>query len=266
MTQITNGIDATPLSYARWIEEDPVRAGLLYAGFENAIYVSFDDGATWQPLQTNLPHAPVYGIVVQEHFNDLVIGTYGRGFWIMDDITPLQQLTADVMQSDVHLFEQRPAYRFLAIQSPFAPFEDPVQGQNPAYGASINYWLGAGVDGPVTVTIEDGTGEVVRTLEGGAAPGINRVQWDLQSELSEEPIVRTAPLYAPEVQVPVEGRPAPGVGRVSRRMPPGTYAVRLTVGDQEQTTPLEVILDPNSNGTEADIAEQGSCWTMSRSS
>ena len=91
-----------------------MRRGLLYLGTENAIYVSFDDGENWQPLQNNLPHAPVYGIAVQEHFNDLVIATYGRGFWILDDITPLQQLTPQVLASDAHLFPPRPAYRFRA--------------------------------------------------------------------------------------------------------------------------------------------------------
>ena len=84
---IVNGIPKSMLSYAKVIYEDPVRRGMLYLGTENAIYVSFDDGDTWQPLQNDLPHAPVSGIVVQEHFNDLVISTYGRGFWIMDDIT-----------------------------------------------------------------------------------------------------------------------------------------------------------------------------------
>ncbi|MBM3792139.1 MAG: sialidase, partial [Acidobacteria bacterium] len=98
--KITSGIPRSMLSYARWICEDPVRRGLLYLGTENAIYVSFDDGENWQPLQNDLPHAPVYGITVQEHFNDLVIATYGRGFWIMDDITPLQQLTGPVLASD----------------------------------------------------------------------------------------------------------------------------------------------------------------------
>ena len=88
---ITNGIPKSMLSYAHCIREDPVRRGLLYLGTENAIYASFDDGESWQPLQTNMPHAPVYWIMVQEHFNDLVLATYGRGFWIMDDITPLQQ-------------------------------------------------------------------------------------------------------------------------------------------------------------------------------
>ena len=85
---ITKGIPRSMLSYAKVIQEDPVRRGLLYLGTENAIYVSFDDGENWQPLQNDLPHAPVSGIVVQEHFNDLVISTYGRGFFILDDITP----------------------------------------------------------------------------------------------------------------------------------------------------------------------------------
>ena len=102
---ITNGIPKSMLSYAKVIYEDPVRRGLLYLGTENAIYVSFDDGDTWQPLQNDLPHAPVSGIVVQEHFNDLVISTYGRGFWILDDITPLREMTPQVLAADAHLFD-----------------------------------------------------------------------------------------------------------------------------------------------------------------
>ena len=95
--KITDGIPISALSYTKVIAEDPVRQGLLYLGTENAIYVSFNDGDRWQPLQMNLPHAPVSGIVIQEHFNDLVISTYGRGFWILDDLTPLQKLTSDVV-------------------------------------------------------------------------------------------------------------------------------------------------------------------------
>ena len=95
-TKIVSGIPESPLSYAHCVREDPVRPGLLYVGTENALYVSFDDGASWQSLQNNLPHAPVHWIEVQEHFNDLVVSTYGRGFWILDDITPLQQLNDPV--------------------------------------------------------------------------------------------------------------------------------------------------------------------------
>ena len=92
--KITDGIPPSMLSYTKIIVEDPVRPGMLYVGTENAIYVSFNDGDAWQPLQNNLPAAPVSGIVVQEHFNDLVVGTYGRGFWIFDDLSPIQQLDA----------------------------------------------------------------------------------------------------------------------------------------------------------------------------
>ena len=145
------------LSYAHCIKEDPVRRGLLYLGTENAIYVSFDDGENWQPLQTNMPHAPVYWITVQEHFNDLVIATYGRGFWILDDITPLQQLTPQVTSADAHLFAPRAAYRFRDItrRSLVVP-DDPTVGQNPPYGASINYFLKTPPAGDVTVSILDG--------------------------------------------------------------------------------------------------------------
>ena len=138
---ITNGIPKSMLSYAKVIYEDPVRRGMLYLGTENAIYVTFDAGDNWQPLQNDLPHAPVSGIVVQEHFNDLVISTYGRGFWILDDITPLRAMTPQVLAADAHLFTPRPAYRFRGITAPSTPYDDPTVGENPQYGAAINYYL-----------------------------------------------------------------------------------------------------------------------------
>ena len=95
-TLIVKGIPKSPLSYAHVIREDPVRKGLLYLGTENALYVSFDDGGEWQPLQNDLPHAPVYWLTVQPHFHDLVVATYGRGFYILDDLTPLEQWTPEI--------------------------------------------------------------------------------------------------------------------------------------------------------------------------
>ncbi|NIM51985.1 MAG: sialidase, partial [Gemmatimonadales bacterium] len=178
--KITDGIPRSPLSYTRNIREDPVRPGLLYLGTENALYVSFDDGDNWQPLQTNLPPAPMYWIVVQEHFNDLVVGTYGRGFWILDDITPLQQLTADVAASDAHLFAPRPAYRFRPITAPMSMFDDWSAGENPPYGASLNYWLAQEPDAEVKIRIMDASGDTIRTLEGTKHAGINRVWWNLR--------------------------------------------------------------------------------------
>src|SRR5947208_1149957 len=123
---IVNGIPKSMLSYAHCVREDPVRQGLLYVGTENGIYVSYDDGANWQPLQMNLPHAPVYWITVQEKFNDLVIATYGRGVWILDDVTPLRELTPQVATADAHLFTTRPAYRFRAITGMATPYDDPT--------------------------------------------------------------------------------------------------------------------------------------------
>ena len=260
---ITTGIPTSMLSYVHWIEEDPVRQGLLYLGTENAIYVSFDDGDHWQPLQTNLPHAPVYGIVVQEHFNDLVIGTYGRGFWILDDITPLQQLTPEVLASAVHLFSPRAAYRFREITTPSAPWDDTAFGEDAPYGASINYYLQAASADAVTITILDEQGAVVRTLTGPQASGLNRLYWDLRYEATTEVRLRTSPLYAPHIQVGPEGwRPLPtrpgsgGAGRLSILAPPGTYTVQLSVGGRQLTQTLEVRKDPHSAGTEADIQAQ----------
>jgi len=181
---ITNGIPKSMLSYVRWICEDPVRRRLRYLGTENAIYVSFDGGENWQSLQNDLPHAPVYGITVQEHFNDLVIATYGRGFWIMDDLTPLQQLTGQVLAADVHLFTPRPAYRFRPITAPSTPYDDPTIGENPRYGASINYYLRGPAPGGVTITIQDQEGEVVRRMPGTNAAGLNRIYWDLPASSS----------------------------------------------------------------------------------
>jgi photosystem II stability/assembly factor-like uncharacterized protein len=254
--KITNGIPASMLSYTKVIAEDPVRQGLLYLGTENAIYVSFDDGDHWQSLQNDLPHAPVSGIVIQEHFNDLVVSTYGRGFWILDDLAPIQQLTPEVMASETHLFAPRAAYRFREITRPSTPYDDPTEGENPEYGASINYWLAAAADSPPEISILGADGAVVRTLEGTNRAGVNRIYWDLEDEANDEIRLLTGYMYAPHLQVGTEGREAPGGGRISILMPPGRYTVKLTVDGQELTQPLTVLKDPHTAGTEADIAAQ----------
>ena len=256
---ITNGIPKSMLSYTKVICEDPVRRGLLYAGTENAIYVSFDGGENWQPLQGNLPAAPVSWITVQENFNDLVISTYGRGFWIMDDIGPLQQITPQVLASDAHLFALQPAYRFRFITAPSTPYDDPTVGENPEYGASINYYLSAAARAPVRVTILNAAGEVVRTLTGTGRAGINRVYWDLRGEASNAIRMRTGPLSpAPHVRLGPEGwrPPAGGGATISILQPPGTYTVKLSAAGRELTQPLVVRKDPHSAGTEADIEAQ----------
>jgi hypothetical protein len=285
-TAITNGIPRGMLSYAHCIREDPVRRGLLYLGTENALYVSFDDGKNWQPLQGGLPHAPVYWIAVQERFHDLALATYGRGFWILDDLTAIEQLTAQVLASNAHLFAPRDAYRFRQVSQPAAVFYDPTAGRNPPYGAPINFYLKSKLDEKdrARITISDASGKVVRELEcqpaatdgtqraratageeggtgGGPAceakPGINRVWWDLRSEPSTEVKLRTTPMYAPDVPLGKEGsRPAPFLNRISLLEPPGTYTVTLALGAEKFTQKLIVLKDPHSTGSESDIQAQ----------
>ena len=254
---ITNGIPRSMLSYVHCVREDSVRRGLLYVGTENGLYVSFNDGEQWEPLQSNLPRAPVYWMVVQEHFNDLVIATYGRGFWILDDLTPIQQMNQTVRDSSAHLFPPRPAYRFRASTVPVTMSDDPSAGQNAPYGAAISYYLKSAPSGDVRIRIADANGRTIRTLTGTKNVGLNRVTWNLEGEPTTEVRMRTSPEYAPEIKVGPDGtRNAPGAGRLSILMPPGTYTVKLSVAGQELSQPLIVKKDPNSGGTEVDITTQ----------
>jgi len=262
-TKIVDGIADSPLSYARAIHEDPVRSGLLYLGTENAVYVSFNDGDDWQPLQNNLPASPNYGLVVQEHFNDLVVGTYGRGFWILDDITPLQQLTAEVTASSAHLFAPRDAYRFQPRTASRGLPNDPTAGESAPYGASISYWLSEAHEDGARLTIADGSGQTVRTLDGPAEAGINRVWWNLRDEPSTQIKLRTTPMYADWVELGEDGWRSGGQG-LSMLAPPGTYAVTLEVDGQSQSQELRVLKDPGSEGTEANIRAQVVMFTELR--
>ena len=219
------------------------------------MFVSLDDGDRWQPLQNNLPHAPVYGITVQPRFGDLVIATYGRGFWILDDISPLREASPDALASAAKLFTPRPAYRFRGVTPPAAPSFDEADGRNPSYGADINYYLQNAAAEEPQITIVDDKGRTVRTLRGSKNAGVNRVWWDLRYAPSGTDVrLRTAPLFASWMKVPEEGRP--GGGRMQMLAPPGTYSVKLAAGAQELTQPLVVLKDPHSGGSDADIQTQ----------
>lgn len=254
---IASDLPRGTFSYAACIHEDPVRKGLLYVGIENGIYYSFDDGGHWEPLQQNLPHTRVSWITVQHHFDDLVVSTYGRGIWILDDIGPLQQLTEAVRSSKLYLFTVRPAYRFLT--KPTLPLymgevSDPptLVGQNPAYGADINYYLGSEPKEVVQIEILDATGHVIRKLKGTKKQGINRVWWDLGYQGSPRPhILVGAEKTSSEPPATPEGN-----GVLAPLVAPGQYTVRLQVGTTQLTRPLVVRKDPHSSGTEQGIEAQ----------
>ena len=254
-TLIVNGIPKSPLSYAHVVREDPVRRGMLYAGTENGAYVSFNDGASWQPLQNNLPHAPVYWIEVQPRFNDLVIATYGRGFWILDDISALRTLGAEVAAKDAHLFAPRQAYRFMTVEAPFFDTGDQVSGTNPTYGASLHFWLKADSKDSVRLTFSDAAGKPVRTMAVMGKAGVNRLWWDLRNEPTQKAKLRAVNPYSPETRYGAEGAAAPGIGRLSMLVPPGTYTVKMNADGKEETQVLVVLKDPASGGSEEEIRQ-----------
>jgi photosystem II stability/assembly factor-like uncharacterized protein len=255
---LARDIPLSVFSYVHVVREDPVRPGLLYLGTENGLYVSFDDGTSWSSLQGNLPHAPVHWLEIQPHFNDLVVATYGRGFWIMDDLTPLQQLDTEVLASDAHLFAPRPAYRFRRRQAIQSQPGDPGAGRNPPAGAAINFYVGEVPDDGVEVEIFDGDGQKVTSLSvDDVQMGLNRAIWSFREQSSKSARLRTEPDEHTHIEMPDRGwRTLPDGGKVTPMAPPGTYTVRMTVGEVVLEQPLEVMKDPNSAGTLADIEEQ----------
>lgn len=256
---ISSDIPRSVFSYAHWIHEDPVRKGMLYLGTENAIYISFNEGKNWLPLQNNLPHAPVHHMVIQEHFNDLVVATYGRGFWIMDDITPLQQFTKEVLKSDVHLFVPRQAYRLHSVTG----------GARVNPQAFINYYLNTAPKGNVKITILDEEGRTVNTLRGSRKAGINRVSWNLRYEAARRAKLRTKPPGNPHVVeekrfrttweqegwYPILSWGTSG-GFYGALAAPGNFTVKLSVDGAELSRKLVVKKDPRSAGSEAAIRAQ----------
>ena len=268
---ISADIPKSVLSYTSAIKEDPVRKGLLYAGTANSIYVSFNDGDNWLPLQANLPRACITWIAVQDHFNDLVLGTNGRGIWIMDDITPLQQLTPEALKSDVTFFKLRPAYRFKSTAPPVGGRDDLARSQNPPYGATLNYFLKSAPQGPVRLTIQDENGTVVRSLMGSRNPGLNRVIWNLREEPLRQIELRTTPSFHPHVweEKRFNGRDTRPVLHWGIQEPqtgvlasPGKYSVKLTVDGKDYPQELTVLKDPNSSGTLDDIKDMVRLWRM----
>jgi photosystem II stability/assembly factor-like uncharacterized protein len=255
-TFISGDVPKSMNSTAHCVIEDPVRKGMLYLGTDNSVYVSWDDGGHWTSLRNNMPPAPVYWLTVQPHFNDLLVATYGRGLYILDDVTPLRDFDR-ARDDNVHVFKLRPAYRFRFFDNTReAETGSHVAGTNPEYGADINFFLKSPAK-DAQITITDSAGKTIRTLKlKDLKPGLNRVWWDLTYEPATEVKLRTAPPGMPWVQIPKSGfRPVVnwihfnGVPRVA----PGNFSVKLTVAGKDSSAPLQVLRDPNTLGTQQDI-------------
>ena len=254
--EIVNGLPDGPVNT---VKEDPRRPGLLFAGTELNVFVSFDNGESWRSLRLNMPATSIRDLVI--HNDDVVVGTHGRSFWILDDITPLRQYNAALVDSDVHLFTPQEAVRVkrnVNTDTPLPP-EEPA-GQNPPDGAIINYYLGKDTTTPVTLEIFDSKNQLVRRFSSDDKPtppnpndyavpeywfrppqvleakkGMQRFVWDLK--------------YAPPSAFG-HGFPISAILHDTPLYPlgpfvlPGTYTVKLTANGQSRSAPLTVKMDP----------------------
>jgi photosystem II stability/assembly factor-like uncharacterized protein len=253
-TLLINGLPET--SYVHAVREDPKRKGMLYAGTETGIFVSFDDGAHWQTLQLNLPTTPVHDMII--HDDDLLVATHGRAFWSLDNIDPLRQMNAGITKEDARLFAPTTVMRSRVGHNNRR--RDSI-GENPAFGASLYYYLKEEPKAPAKLEILDSQGKVIRTFtseekkteeapdEGDrdaepehipAKAGPNLFAWDLR--------------YEPPVKIPAaiydEGDP------VGPLVMPGKYQARLTVAGKTSTASMEVKIDPRLKTSMDDLQKQ----------
>jgi photosystem II stability/assembly factor-like uncharacterized protein len=243
-------------SYVHAVREDPAKKGLLYAGTESGVWISFDDGGHWQPLQMSLPTTPIHDLII--HNDDLVVATHGRSFWALDSIAPLRQITPGIASEPAHLFASAVATRTRIGHRD--PRRFPV-GENPLEGAYIYYWLKEAPKEPVRLEVLDADGKTIRKFSSEvkktaedktefdtdpeighipAEPGLNRFVWDLR--------------YQPPVKIPLaiydNGQPAGPLAL------PGNFQVRLTVAGQSYTAPLEIKMDPRVRTSPEDLGKQ----------
>jgi len=254
-TEITDGLPKGV--YVQTVKEDPQRRGLLFAGTERAVFVSFDDGDHWQSLQLKLPAASMRDLAI--HGDDLIVATHGRGFWVLDNITALRQISSEVANSTAFLFRPAEAINLTPGSDNGTPMpRDEPLAENPPFGAMMDYYLKASVSGPITLEILDPSGEMIRKYSSedktppvnpdtlsipafwvraqqplSAAAGMHRWIWDLR------PTPPPRPAGAGGGGGGFGGR---GVATVL----PGTYAVKLTVGGKSYTQPLIVKMDPRA--------------------
>jgi photosystem II stability/assembly factor-like uncharacterized protein len=260
--RLTVSLPASNSNFVHQIKEDPEKQGLLWLGTDNGLYFSPDDGGNWIRFKHGLPAAPVFGIAIQPHFNDLVIGTYGRGIFILDDITPIREFTEAVQNSDLYFFTPGTAYRFQkvdAIKSK-GSFSD---GKNPPYGVSINYYLKEASADSVKINIVDAKGNVIKELAEKGEKGVNRIWWNLRHDDYEFPKLRTKPRDKEWVQLSDKGTRDMfiydldiGPGMAPTLVPPGQYSIVIKTGGKEVKKNVQVLKDPNTKSSLADIGKQ----------
>ena len=263
---ITKGLpENEPINVVR---EDPIRKGLLFAGSENAVYVSFDDGENWQSLRLNMPPTSIRDLVIKD--DDLVLGTHGRGFWILDDITPLRQINKNLAAEKAILFKPQQALRVrwnMNTDTPM-PQEEPG-GQNPPDGAILDYYLADNVSSEVTLEIIDANGKSIRKFSSldkpykipelniplywirpqqllSATAGAHRFLWDMHYKPIDEPV--SFPMTAIYENTAPE-KNAPWVL-------PGIYTAKLTVNGKSSTQTFSIKMDPRVKNSMADLQKQ----------
>jgi len=270
-TEITNGIPAGGASNA--VREDPGRKGLLFAGTEGSVFVSFDDGDNWQPLQLNLPHTSMRDLAI--HGDDLIVGTHGRSFWILDDITPLRQMSAEIAKAPVILYKPQEAMRFRWNRNTDTPLPPDIPaGKNPPDGAILDYYLAVPSSKPVTLEILDADSHLVRRYSSTDKPeplekiaaanpipmywvrpeqilaaeaGMHRFVWDVHYP-QPNALNREFPISAI-----VHDTPQLPLGAWAM---PGKYMVRLAVDGKTYTQSLTVRMDPRIKTPEVDLRKQ----------
>jgi len=267
--EIVSGIaDNEPVNAVR---EDPVRKGLLFAGTERTVYVSFDDGDHWQSLRLNLPSTSIRDLVV--HQDDIVIGTHGRSFWILDNITPLRQLTEQIGTSEAHLFTPQLTYRVRRNNNPDTPLPPEIPaGQNPPDGAMLDYWLKSQPSGAVTLDVFDSSGKSVRRFSSDDKPAavdekeLNVPTYWIRPDrsLSREPGMHRFvwDLHYPPPDALERDYPISAIDRDTPRYPlgpavvPGVYTVKLTANGNSHSQPLTIRMDPRVKTSQKDLIAQ----------
>ena len=263
--KISADIPEASSSFVHIIKEDYKEKDLLFAGTDNHLYFSPDGGSTWKSLRNNMPPAPVYWLEIQEHFDDLVVATYGRGFYILDDLSALRQMVSNkkIADNKVHLFKPRNAYRFNQVAYIHTESGSHVNGRSAPKGAIINYHLKDTSATTVELKVLDNTGKVIRTLKAKNKAGIQRMVWDFRHEPTTVPVLRNPPPSMPWVPLNEKGERVLyswdldlNGGKRGPRAIPGEYTLQLTAHGQTLKEQLVVLKDPTNEATPEDISQQ----------